>query len=58
MRPNTLAEATTRIKQGEPLEKALSARLDEEVHDDADADDEDGHIGPRPRRVVVLERDH
>ena len=28
MRPNTLAEATTRIKQGEPLEKALSEFLD------------------------------
>lgn len=28
MRPNTLAEATTRIEQGEPLEKALSEFLD------------------------------
>ena len=28
MRPNTLAEATTRIDQGEPLEKALSEFLD------------------------------
>ena len=28
MRPNTLAEATTRIKHGEPLEKALSEFLD------------------------------
>jgi hypothetical protein len=28
MRPNTLAEATTRIRQGEPLEKALSEFLD------------------------------
>jgi hypothetical protein len=28
MRPNTLAEATTRIKQGEPLENALSEFLD------------------------------
>ena len=28
MRPNTLVEATTRIEQGEPLEKALSEFLD------------------------------
>jgi hypothetical protein len=28
MRPNTLAEATTRIRQGEALEKALSEFLD------------------------------
>jgi hypothetical protein len=28
MRPNTLAEVTTRIEQGEPLEKALSEFLD------------------------------
>jgi hypothetical protein len=28
MRPNTLAEATTRIEHGEPLEKALSEFLD------------------------------
>jgi hypothetical protein len=28
MRPNTLAEATMRIEQGEPLEKALSEFLD------------------------------
>jgi hypothetical protein len=28
MRPNTLAEATTRIERGEPLEKALSEFLD------------------------------
>ena len=28
MRPNTLAEATTRIEQSEPLEKALSEFLD------------------------------
>ncbi|MEA2894511.1 MAG: hypothetical protein QOJ84_126 [Bradyrhizobium sp.] len=28
MRPNTLAEATTRIEQGEPLERALSEFLD------------------------------
>ena len=28
MRPNTLAEATTRIEQGEPLEKVLSEFLD------------------------------
>jgi hypothetical protein len=28
MRPNTLAEATTRIELGEPLEKALSEFLD------------------------------
>jgi hypothetical protein len=28
MRPNTLAETTTRIEQGEPLEKALSEFLD------------------------------
>jgi hypothetical protein len=28
MRPNTLAEATTRIEKGEPLEKALSEFLD------------------------------
>ncbi len=28
MRPNTLAKATTRIEQGEPLEKALSEFLD------------------------------
>src|SRR4051812_13885501 len=37
MRPNTLAEMTTRIKQGEPLEKALSEFLDT-FYTAADAD--------------------
>ena len=58
MRPNTLAEMTTRIKQGEPLENALSEFLDT-FYTAADADsriemlrDEPASIGSRQDALI------